>query len=169
MNILTVSGSSRKDSSNTRLLNHLPYLLPRINFTHIDDIIHLPLFRADMDEHPYDEVVLQWRKTVAGSDAVIFCIPEYIHNMPASIKNALEWLTSSGELVGKPVLPITYTPHPPRGEKAMKSLLWSLSALDARIVTSLPLYKTELEIDGNGNFIGSESKELLIESINLLG
>ena len=58
---------------------------------------------------------MDWRKILQESDAVIISIPEYIHNIPALIKNALEWVTTSGEFLGKKVLPITFTPHEPRG------------------------------------------------------
>ena len=113
--------------------------------------------------------VKDWRKAVGGADAIIFSTPEYIYNLPAVLKNALEWLATSGELVGKPVLPITYLPNQPRGEKAMTSLTWSLKALDSKIVAALPLYQTSLEIK-EGKIIGSETElEILLEGVRLLG
>ena len=110
--------------------------------------------------------VQAWKKELREADCVIFCTPEYTHNLPALIKNALEWITSSGELVGKKVLAITFTPHAPRGEKAMRSLLWSLQALDTNILASLPLYQTEISYDKNGVMKG-EGVEVLQEALNL--
>ena len=78
---------------------------------------------------------------VAEADAVITSTPEYRHNILAVLKNALEWMTESGELHEKSVLPITFTPAPPHGEYAMKSLLQSLNASKARIVAELSLYR----------------------------
>jgi len=112
--------------------------------------------------------VKDWRKAVAEADAVIFSTPEYIFNLPAVLKNALERLSTSGELVGKPVLAITYLPNEPRGEKAMTSLTWSLKALDSKIVTVLPLYQTDLEIK-EGKIIGGEIElDILREAVKLL-
>lgn len=131
-------------------------------------LIDLPLFDPSLDQHPWPSKVLEWRNSVRQADAIIISTPVYLHNIPAVLKNALEWLTTSGELDGKSVLPITYTPYAPRGEKAMQSLLWSLTALNARIVTSLPLYKTELEINSSGKLVGTESLEMLGAAIDLL-
>ena len=88
--------------------------------------------------------------------------------MPALMKNALEWLASSGELAGKAVLPITFTPHPPRGEKAMQSLTWSLQALDTKVVTQLALYQKEIKFNDNGIVADEEVLGILKEAIDLL-
>ena len=128
----------------------------------------LLLFRAEDDAHPWGESVLDWRAKLQESDAVIISIPEYIHNLPALIKNALEWITTSDELLGKPVLPITFTPHEPRGEKAMQSLCWSLQALDARIVVELPLFQNEVNFEKAHSLVESESVEMLKEAVKLL-
>jgi len=108
------------------------------------------------------------RQQVSSADAVIFCTPEYIHNIPAVLKNCLEWLTSSGELMHKKVLAMTYTPAPPRGEKAMQSLLWSLGALEARIIASLPLYQTEVQVVNKEIQGDIETIEMITEAFRLL-
>lgn len=144
MKILTLSGSAREDSANTHLLKNLVQALPEHQIVHGNIINNLPLFRAESDRAPWPATVVAWRTLVQHCDGLIIATPEYLHNLPALLKNALEWLASSGELVNKPVLPITYTPHPPRGERAMQSLCWSLQALDARILAQLPLYQQEL-------------------------
>ncbi len=168
MAILTISGSSRISSSNVKLLTYLPTLFPNYSFHHYDQIVDLPLFKTDEDQAPWSENVLHWRTAIQQTDALIICTPEYLHNLPALIKNALEWLTSSGELMGKPVLPITFTPNPPRGEKAMQSLLWSLKALDSRIVGQLALYQSEINMQKEALTFNEESMELLKSGMALL-
>lgn len=168
MQILTISGSSRPKSSNLRFLRSLAFLNGQYNFQYFNQIINLPLFIAENDRAPWPEEVIAWRNSVKEADAVIISTPEYIHNVPAVLKNALEWLTSSGEMMDKRVLPITFTPHPPRGEKAMQSLLWSLSALKANIVTQLPLYQSEIDFDETGNIVNEEIVEMIQEAILLL-
>jgi len=168
MKIVTISGSTRSNSTNTRLLTSLPTLFPNHSFQHYPQINQLPLFQADADKYPWHPTILAWRAAITKADAVIISIPEYIYNMPALIKNALEWVTSSGELAQKRVLAITFTPHEPRGEKAMQSLLWSLQALNANVVVSLPLYQNEIEFKTKNTFIENEAVEMLSEAIKLL-
>ena len=167
MNILTISGSVRKDSSNVRLLEGLPAICPHHSFTRYD-LAKIPTFLPDAYDFALDEKTLKWKKAVKESDALIVCTPEYIHNIPAILKNALEWFAKFGELADKPVLAMTYTPQPPRGEKAMQSLLWSLLALDANVVTSLTLWHEDISFDNQGKPIGQEGLELLKEALGLL-
>lgn len=168
LNILTLSGSARPNSSNRRLLDAIVAAFPDYTFHHYANLSKLPLFLPDQDQAPWPAPVLEWRKALQSANAVIITTPEYIHNLPALLKNALEWIASSGELVGKPVLPITFTPHTPRGERAMQSLSWSLKALDARIVAELPLYQNEMTKQGDQFIFPEEIKEMMAESLQLL-
>ena len=168
MNFLTISGSNRPESSNVRLLHSLETLIPQHQFIHYNNISLLPLFQAEKDKSPWHHEVIKWRNMIEKSDAVIISTPEYIHNIPASLKNALEWVTSSGELTGKRVLPITFTPHPPRGEKAMQSLIWSLGALNANIITQIQIYQSEITFDSKGRIGGEEIRMILQEAIKMM-
>ena len=157
MKILMISGSSRPDSQNVALLNELPQRFKKHHFQLLD-ISELPLFVDQGGGMQYPKVVMRWRQAIEIADLVIICTPEYIHNMPAALKNALEWVTQSGELAFKRVLPITYTPSRPRGEKAMQSLLWSLKALDTKIIGQLDLYQND---DESYNLLGQVLEEVL--------
>jgi chromate reductase, NAD(P)H dehydrogenase (quinone) len=166
--VLTINGSSRSNEKNGRLLKSLPLHFDQYSFVHFEDLSVLPLFTADNDHHPWPTFVLDLREKIKQADAVIISTPEYIFNIPAVLKNALEWISSSGELMDKPLLPITFCPHAPRGEKAMTSLLFSLQALGARIVAQLPLYQNEIVFNNHGHIEGDEMVYLLGESIQLL-
>lgn len=168
MQILTVSGSDRPTSSNSRLLRSIGSLLPEHKFSPFP-VEQLPLYSVARDTSAWPEHVDNWRSAVQTADSLIISTPEYLHNMPAQLKNALEWLTTSGDLVGKKVLAITYTPAPPRGSKAMQSLQWSLTALDSVIVATLPLHQTEVQVTDDGLLTGEpEHIELLRSAIELL-
>ena len=169
MKILTLSGSARNDSSNVRLLEALPVLFPEYHFRRYEQLAALPLFTANLQNETKPESVKNWQNALNEAEAVIICTPEYIHNLPALLKNALEWVTASGELAHKKVLAISFTPHPPRGEKAMQSLIWSLQALEANVVAQLPLYQNELHFADKGNLLENEAVEMLREAILLLG
>ncbi len=168
MAILTVNGSSSDHSSNGRLLLSLSMHFKEIEFLHAPPLIALPLFSPDIDRAPYPDVVLNWRRIVASSDSIIITTPAYLFNIPATLKNALEWLTTSGELDGKRTLALTYCPHPPRGEEAMQSMIWSLKALNAQVVAQCPLFQNELKINNHGSLEGAESIEMITEALSLL-
>lgn len=168
MKILTVSGSASRSSANTGMLIALANLSEEHTFMQAELLTSLPVYSPELDVAPWPPVVLTWRLQVRAADAVIISTPAYLHNMPAVLKNALEWLTTSGELDGKRTLALTYTPHPPRGVEAMTSLLWSLKALNANIVAQCRLYQNELQLNSLTQLEGEESVTLLKECIQLL-
>src|SRR5262249_37530282 len=55
----------------------------------------------DTDSGP--AAVMNFRARLNGAAAVVICSPEYAHGVPGALKNALDWVVGSGELVGKPV------------------------------------------------------------------
>lgn len=152
MEILLVNGSAKADSSNQKLLNAIALKFTKYNFTFADYLKNIPLF-YDGQQNSENNYVKKWKHDLSNSDAVIISTPEYIHNMPALLKNAFEWIAASGELVSKKVIAISFTPNAPRGEKSLQSLLWTLSALDSNILASLSLYKNETTFDSTGDFI----------------
>ena len=165
--ITCICGSTRKESSNMALLGVLPLLVDGVEINNFM-IGDLDAFHPDLDTNPLPVYVKEWRAILDDSHALIICTPEYLHNIPAVLKNAFEWIATSGELNNKPVLPIIFTPNPPRGEKAMQSLLWTLQALDAKIITSLSLYKSDFQtkdgkivFEGDGSLILKEALSLL--------
>lgn len=147
MHILAISGSASAKSSNTELLEVIHDHFKEVNAIEVySQIRDFPLFQPEKLEETLPNIIQSFKRKLLEADAVIICTPEYTHNIPAVLKNALEWITASGELAQKKVLPITFTPHEPRGKYAMESLLNSLKTMDAKIVTQLPLYKNEINI-----------------------
>ncbi|MBB4077743.1 NAD(P)H-dependent FMN reductase [Lewinella aquimaris] len=165
---LTVSGSPHPLSANSRLLASLAHLTEHA-LVSAGNIADLPVFQPDRDRSPWPATVTEWRDKWRQASSVILCTPAYLHTIPAVLKNALEWLTSSGEAAGKPVLLLTFTPAPPRGERAMRTLQWTLQALDARIVATMPLYQNEVGFTDGGDIADSAEREVLTEALNLLG
>ena len=169
MHLLTFSGSSRPESSNIRLLKALSQRYQNFTWEHFTTLDLFPLFTPQQDKHPYPKEVVALKEAIAKSDAIIIATPEYLHNIPAQLKNVMEWLTTTGELAGKSVMPIVYTPKAPRGEKAMQSFQWTLKALDARIICALSLYQEELKIGQDHELIADMwVKEMIDEAFSLL-
>jgi chromate reductase len=167
--ILAISGSASENSSNEQLLSAIAEtFLDQYQIEVYSQLATLPLFTPARLKVGVPDTVSELKNLVSEADAVIISTPEYLHNIPAVLKNALEWMTNSGELAEKPVLPITFTPAPTRGEHAMRSLLPSLVASKAKVVAELPLYQNELRSEPGMIELTEEHRFLISEALNLL-
>ena len=125
--ILAIPGSLRKDSSNYKVIHNVASMMtPDVEFKIYNDIGRLPHFDG---EETY-EIVDEWRRQLQEADGILICTPEYGFGVPGSLKNALDWTVSSGELYHKPLALITASSS---GEKAHASLLQTLTALSAKM------------------------------------
>jgi len=166
--LLLVSGSPHPTSANSRLLLGIGKLRKEEAIL-TDYLADLPVFQQERDRAPWPEVVLRWRADVARANAIVVSTPAYLHNIPGVLKNALDWLASSGEFDAKPTLVLTFTPGPPRGDRARQSLLWSLEALNARVVAEQALYQSEIQVSEDHDITPVDMRELLMEALGLLG
>jgi len=165
--LLFVSGSPRPTSANSRLLAGIGKLTAE-KTARADYLADLPVFQPERDRAPWPEAVLRWRADVVEARAVVIGTPAYLHNVPGVLKNALDWLASSGEFDAKPTLVFTFTPGAPRGDRARKSLLWSLEALNARVVAEQALYQPEIMLGKDDDIAPGEMRELLTAALELL-
>ncbi len=104
-----------------------PALRPRLLWTApttTADIGALPHFNPDLDgeDATPPAPVAALRTAVRRRDAVLIVSPEYAHGVPGVLKNALDWLVSSGECVHKPIAVITASPFPTGGDHANAQL-----------------------------------------------
>jgi NAD(P)H-dependent FMN reductase len=149
MRILAISGSLRLVSSNTALLRATSRLAPRgIEITVYDGVGDLPHFNPDL-EGIEPASVIDFRGQLQASDGVLISSPEYAHGVPGALKNALDWIVGSGELVDKPVALLNASP---RSTYAQASLMETIRVMSARIVTeasiTVPLPGSKLTEDG---------------------
>jgi len=165
MHILCLSGSASDGSSNILLLRYLKSQFAMHQFQIADYLKELPLF---YDGCQPNSTVETFKSELQESDVVIISSPAYLHNIPALLKNAFEWVTASGEFYQKKVLAIIYTPNFPRGEKAMSSLTNSLKALDCQIVATLLLHHTDLCFEEEVKVLKKDNYEMLLEAVRLL-
>lgn len=108
--LLAVSGSLRADSSNTAVLRVACRLAPPgVETILYDGLAGLPAFSPDDDERA-PPPVLDLRVRLRAADGVLLSSPEYAHGVPGALKNALDWVVGSGELVDKPVALLNPSP-----------------------------------------------------------
>ena len=126
--ILAISGSLRAASSNTTLLRAAARLAPgHVTMTLYERLTELPHFNPDRDDVP-DPAVTSLRAQLQAADGVLLSTPEYAHGVPGSLKNLLDWVVGSGELVDKPVALL----HASRSPWALASIRETLSVMSAR-------------------------------------
>lgn len=151
INILAISGSLKSTSANTNILRAISKIAPQnviVNmFDGLDSMPHFnPELANDIDSVNY------FRRQLALADAVIFSTPEYAFGVPGVLKNALDWIVSSGELNEKPVAAISASPLYSGGDKALASLLLTLTALgtrmDADLSVSIANIKSKMSDEG---------------------
>lgn len=154
--VLAISGSLRKQSSNSRLLSVIEGMAPsHVEFRQYDGLANLPHFSPDLDgdESERNKAVEEWREQLRAADAVMICTPEYARGVPGSLKNALDWIVSSGEFMGMPTAAISASPHPDGGKEALASLMMTLKMMSADIPDeaslAVPFIGTKLGSDGS--------------------
>ena len=104
MKILAISGSTRANSTNSALLHNLARIAPiGIEILVFDDIISLPVFSLDLLPNVHHEAVTRFAKLAKEADGIIFAVPEYVRTIPGGLKNAIDWLVPSDELIDKPI------------------------------------------------------------------
>ena len=134
MKLLGVSGSLDAGSANTALLETMARALDGPTTLHVfAGIDALPHFSTDRDRGPLDPAVEEWRAAVGAADAVVIATPEYAGGMPGALKNALDWLVSSGELYEKPAIILSAAPAEERGGRARDGLDVTLTMQGARV------------------------------------
>jgi chromate reductase, NAD(P)H dehydrogenase (quinone) len=135
--ILAISGSLRANSSNTSLLRALIGFAPdRVQISIYPSIGDLPHFNPELDDDRDLLTVENWRSQLRSADGILFCTPEYAHSVPGVLKNALDWIVSSGEFMHKPTAVISASPAPDGGSKANAALVQTLRVMMADIPAS---------------------------------
>jgi NAD(P)H-dependent FMN reductase len=134
---LAISGSTRQNSSNHRLIKAITELFAdKIEITVFEGLSQLPHFNPDQNDENVSTLITDFRSMVLNAEAVIICTPEYAHGIPGSLKNAIDWTVSSGEFSHKPTVLITASTD---GKFGHYALLETLQVLEAENVDQLQL------------------------------
>ena len=88
--VLGISGSGRKRSYNTALLQAAKRLVSEDVVLETFDVSRFPLFSEDLlAEMPAE--IRDFKQRVKQADAILFATPEYNYSISAIMKNAIEW------------------------------------------------------------------------------
>lgn len=178
MKILLLCGSLRKGSFNKAIINFLAKQCNQEENTEgtiYTDLHLIPPFTPDLDIHDLNQdhspkYVKELRSAIKSSDAVIISTPEYAFQIPGVLKNALDWLVSSGEFVDKPTMVISASPSYAGADCANAVLVKLLGTLSAKVIHDKPLNiaRVNKKIDTNGELFDSELIHLMSGSLKVL-
>lgn len=120
-----------------------------------DGLDQLPHFNPDLEDQDCAPVT-HYCQQLQQADGLIISSPEYAHGVPGVLKNALDWVVGSGELVGKPVALLNASPRSTHGQASLRE---TLTVMMAKIIEessiTIPLLGTKLnaeEISVHPNF-----------------
>src|SRR6056297_898165 len=105
INVLGISGSLRKASTNRGLLRWAQGCAPEGMQIEMADLREIPFFNADLQQDK-PEVVVTLMNQAEQADALLLVCPEYNYSLAPALKNALDWLSRAPDnhlLAGKPV------------------------------------------------------------------
>src|SRR6266852_20528 len=122
--ILGISGSGRRRSYNTALLEAAKELLPEGAALDAYDVSAFPLFNQDL-EVEIPAVIRRFKERVRRADAILFATPEHNYSISAVLKNAIEWGNRPEEdnsWDGKPAAIMSASTSPRGGVRAQLHL-----------------------------------------------
>jgi len=152
--VLAVVGSLQSRSSNKALVDAFGGLLRgAIQFVPSGALHVLPPFNSDFESENVPGAVLAWRAELATADAIVFATPEYAFGIAGALKNSLDWVVGSGELVAKPVVLMGASTMPTGASLALEALERTLRVMSAEIVGVLSVPHVRAKIDAEGRVV----------------
>lgn len=136
MNLLVLSGSTRRASLNTRLGQLFAAALPDDQVVVRHDLARLPHFDADLEAAGCPSAVRELRDAVAAADLLVIATPEYNGAVPGVLANAIDWLSRphrASPLQQRDVLVVSASPSPGGGQRAAAHLRQILAITGAQV------------------------------------
>ncbi|MFE4837043.1 NAD(P)H-dependent oxidoreductase [Arthrobacter sp. NPDC056691] len=105
--VLALVGSLRADSHNRKLAEAIQLNAPEgLEIVIHESLGNIPFYNEDIDvEGQVPAAATALREAAGQADALLLVTPEHNGTMPASLKNAIDWLSrpfGAGALAGKP-------------------------------------------------------------------
>lgn len=145
--ILGVSGSLRKASTNTRLLTAATRLaLPEVDMRLTSMVARLPLFNPDVD--PSDvQAVDDWVREMRSAHGIVISTPEYARGYPGALKNAFDWLVGTDAYVDKPFMLLNASSRSTLAQETFATVLKTMSGVHIESASmTIPLLGKKMEV-----------------------
>ncbi|WP_369827406.1 NADPH-dependent FMN reductase [Flavobacterium sp. AJR] len=163
--IFAVSGSTRKNSSNFKILKFISeHINDQFEIEIFEDLESIPHFNPDLDNENVPEIITVFRNKITAAAGVVICTPEYVFSLPGSLKNVLEWCVSTTVFSNKKVGLITASAS---GEKGQEQLSLIMKTIEAKFDndTQLLIQGIRGKLDSDGNIIDEKTLVSLLAFI----
>jgi chromate reductase len=168
--LLGLSGSIRKESTNTAILRTVAEQLGARASLTVFPLNDIPLYNSDLEGDALPQPVRALKEAIAASDGLILCTPEYNHGMSGVLKNALDWASRpafASPLKNKPTLLMTSSPGYVGGARAQAQMQETMASALARVVI-----RPQIVIAGvaqkivNGRLVDEATLKFCLEAID---
>jgi chromate reductase, NAD(P)H dehydrogenase (quinone) len=171
--ILGVSGSLRRDSWNTKLLQAGAELLPPgFKLEIYEGLKAIPPYDEDDDREPAPAAAADFRAAIAGAEGLLFATPEYNSSVPGQLKNAIDWASrplATNPIRNKPVAVVGASTGAFGAVWSQAELRKVLAATGARVVDGeVALGHAPTRFDEDGRLADNQIREELQEVISTL-
>ncbi|KQX15944.1 NADPH-dependent FMN reductase [Flavobacterium sp. Root420] len=163
--ILAITGSTRKKSSNFKILKYISEEIKKEFEVEIfENLDKLPHFNPDLDTDNPPQTIISFRNKIAQADGIIICAPEYVFSLPGSLKNVLEWCVSTTIFSKKKVGLITASAS---GEMGHEQLILIMKTLEAQFEDEnlLLIQGVRGKINEEGKIVNNETLAALHQFI----
>ncbi|MEM6305761.1 MAG: NADPH-dependent FMN reductase [Pseudomonadota bacterium] len=155
--LVGISGSLRKDATNTKLLKEAARLYGDATLVLGD--INFPLYDGDLEEASgVPEAVQKLADQIASAEAVLISTPEYNKGPSGALKNALDWISrAEGKpWAGKPVAVMSAAAGRAGGERAQMVLRGYMVPFRTELLQGpeIHLAGSHEQFDENGQLTG---------------
>lgn len=93
MTVVGLSGSLRRKSLNTALLEAATSLAPKDMTIESAGFADFPLYNQDLRDSAVPAPVSALSERIRKADAVLIVSPEYNYSIPGGLKNAIDWIS----------------------------------------------------------------------------
>lgn len=163
LSILGIAGSLRHGSFNQRLIDAAAALAPAdVRIARYDALGAVPMFDEDLEAAGEPFAVRALRDAVGAADGLLIATPEYNQSFPALLKNAIDWLSRSDALAGKPVALVGATAGRWGTRLAQAGLRHVLTATEAFVLPAPAVFFAggEALFDADGGLRETERAQL---------
>lgn len=168
--LLGISGSLRKDATNTKLIRAAA---AAYGGAFIEGDLRVPLYDGDLETNEGVPVAVQTlADQIAGAEAVVIATPEYNKGISGVLKNALDWVsrTDGRPWTDKPVAIMSATAGRAGGERAQFDLRLCMVPFRTRIVQGpeLLLAQSGDQFDADGKLTSPHYAKTLVDLMAVL-
>ncbi len=170
-NILAISGSLRKASTNTGLLRAAQKNAPNQVAITIADLSDIPFYNSDLEGNKPASVKRLCDQALAA-EGFLFACPEYNYSIAPALKNAIDWLSrepDNAALAAKPAALLSAAAGM-GGSRAQYQLRQVGVCTDLRFLNSPEVFVNAFEGDFNeqGDVIGEKTQQKVDELLQAL-